>query len=97
MTYVVSSSEKIKLSTPIYSSNSVDNKPFDKTGYITEDDFFKILINAYRSTYSSGDDYKWHPGDLYINVLSTLEIVCNTLNSLLDLKTGRGLSDVKDV
>jgi hypothetical protein len=63
-----------------------------KPGYLTEDEFFEIVLNAYKSTYSF--DGVNHPGDLYVNFSSVLEIVSNTLNSLVDLNHGRDLRDV---
>lgn len=69
-------------------------KPLKKAGYLTEDQFFDILINAYKDTY--GGDYTWHPGDLYINVSSVLEVVCNTLQGLVDIEHGRSPKSVKN-
>lgn len=73
---------------------SKEHKP-PRVGYIKEDDFFEILINSYKGTYSH-DGY-WHPGDLYINVLSVLEIVCNTLSAQVDLEVGRPIRNVKEI
>lgn len=75
--------------------NSTMNKRPPRAGYIKEDDFFEILINSYKGTYSH-DGY-WHPGDLYVNVLSVLEIVCNTLSAQVDLEVGRPVRNVKEV
>lgn len=83
-----------------YSSNSVRSNPsLDKLkdrspGYLTDDEFFEVLMHAYSSSY--GHSRVNHPEDLYINVSATLEIVCNTLNSLVDLNFGRELRDVKN-
>jgi hypothetical protein len=83
-----------------YASNSVH---YDKTrnflegrkpGYLTDDEFFEVLMNAYSSTY--GGTAVSHPGDFYTTVSATLEIVCNTLNSLVDLNFGRELRSVKN-
>ena len=91
-----------------YTANNVQSNLFDyskeninlsiyrstpKAGYVTEDQFFDILINAYKDTY--GVDYAWHPGDYYTNVSAVLEIVCNTLQGLVDIEFGRSPSSVK--
>lgn len=95
--------------TVTYTSSSTDNKYVKNwediklssnekprwSGYIKEDDFFEILINSYKGTYSH-DGY-WHPGDLYVNVLSVLEVVCNTLSAQVDLEVGRPIRNVKDI
>lgn len=95
--------------TVTYTSSSTDNKYVKnwkdiklnkentppRAGYLKEDDFFEILINSYKGTYSY-DGY-WHPGDLYVNVLSVLEIVCNTLSAQVDLEVGRPVRNVKEV
>jgi hypothetical protein len=91
-----------------YTSNSVQSDPIaynkeninlsvyrstPKAGYVTEDQFFNILINAYKDTY--GGEYSLHPADYYTNVSAVLEIVCNTLKGLVDIEFGRSLSSVK--
>lgn len=73
--------------------NNKDKPP--RAGYLKEDDFFEILINSYKGTYSY-DGYH-HPGDLYTNVLSVLEIVCNTLSAQVDLEVGRPIRNVKEI
>lgn len=83
-----------------YASNSVNQKrSLDllegrRPGYLKDDEFFEILMHAYSSTYGySGVN---HPGDLYVNISTTLEIVSNTLSALVDLNFGRELRDVKN-
>lgn len=102
-TYNVTSSENISTWDNVkatYASNSVRSNHSHnflegrKPGYLKDDEFFEILMHAYSSTYGySGVN---HPGDLYINVSTTLEIVSNTLNALVDLNFGRELRDVKN-
>ena len=74
--------------------NAIQNKS-PRAGYLKEDDFFEILINSYKGTY--GSNHYWHPGDLYINTLSVLEVVCNTLSALVDIEMGRPIRNVKEV
>jgi hypothetical protein len=101
-TYNVTSSENISTwdnvkatyaSNSVPSSHSRDFLEGRKPGYLKEDEFFEVLMNAYSSTY--GGAGVSHPGDFYTTVSATLEIVCNTLNSLVDLNFGRELRDVK--
>lgn len=102
-TYNVTSSDNISTwdnTKATYASNGVRTSPSlntlegRKPGYLKDDEFFEILMHAYSSTYGySGVN---HPGDLYINVSTTLEIVSNTLNALVDLNFGRELRDVKN-
>lgn len=76
------------------SSHSLDLLEGRKPGYLKDDEFFEILMHAYSSTYGySGVN---HPGDLYVNISTTLEIVSNTLSALVDLNFGRELRDVKN-
>lgn len=70
-------------------------KPTKKAGYVTDEDFFEIFRNAYESTF--GSKYRNHPGDMYINSSVVLEIVCNTLNALVDLEHGRQVRNVKEI
>lgn len=95
--------------TVTYTSNNTDSaeisdwnniklnnyRSLDKAGYLTEDEFFDIFINAYKSTY--GYEGKQHPGDLYVNISSALEVVCNTLQGLVDTNYGRSPRDVKSI
>lgn len=62
--------------------------------YLTSDDFFELLRVAYDDTY--GSKSKCHPEDLYVNVLSVLEVVSNTLINILNLKSGKPLEGIKD-
>lgn len=61
--------------------------------YVTSEDFFDILRVAFDDTY--GSDHRWHPEDLYVNVSCVLEIVSNTLASMVRIKAGKELSGVK--
>jgi len=100
-TYKVTSSNNVTTwdaTKATYASNSVrSNKSRNllegrKPGYLTEDEFFEIVLNAYKATYSHGGVN--HPEDLYVNFVSVLEVVSNTLSSLVDLNFGRDFSDV---
>lgn len=63
--------------------------------YVTSDDFFDILKVAFDDTY--GSKHRWHPEDLYVNVSCVLEVVSNTLASMVRIKAGKELSGVKQV
>ena len=63
--------------------------------YVTPDDFFSILKVAFDDTY--GSDHRWHPEDLYVNVSSVLEVVSNTLATMVRIKAGKELHGVKEV
>jgi hypothetical protein len=98
---VTYSSSSASTSTPDNSNinlkidNVIKSRP-PRAGYLKEDDFFDILINSYKDIYGrDGNDHYWHPGDLYINVTSILEVMCNTLQGLVDIEFGRPVSSVR--
>ena len=62
--------------------------------YVTSDEFFDILKVAFNDTY--GSDHRWHPEDLYVNVSSVLEVVSNTLATMVRIKAGKELHGVKE-
>ena len=97
--------ETNNLDAAVYASNSVttttlntfksnDDKPW-MNYYVTADEFFEILRLAYDDTY--GDETKWHPEDIYINTLTVLEVMTNTLSNMAKLKSGRQLKGIKEV
>jgi len=63
--------------------------------YVSADEFFEILRVAYDDTY--GDKTKWHPEDIYINALTVLEVMTNTLSNMAKLKSGRPLRGIKEL
>lgn len=63
--------------------------------YMTVDDFFDILKVAFEDTYG-GNDHRWHPEDLYVNISCVLEIVSNTLANSARLKSNKPLYGVKE-
>jgi hypothetical protein len=65
--------------------------------YVTADEFFEILRIAFDDTYGGGTDTPWHPEDMYINVLTTLEVVTNTLSNMANIKAGRPLKGLKEI
>ena len=69
----------------------------DNSTYLTIDEFFDILKIAHTDTYGSDPQHLWHPEDLYINVMTTLEIVSNTLANLHNIRNNRELHGVKSV
>lgn len=86
---------KVTTSNKITSSSiTVDHNYPWSPYYVTSDDFFDILRVAYDDTY--GSKSKCHPEDLYVNVLSVLEVVSNTLINILNLKSGKPLEGIKD-
>lgn len=69
------------------------NKPWEAY-YLTSDEFFDICRVAFDDTY--GSNHRWHPEDLYVNVSSVVEVVSNTLNNMVKLKSSRPLSGIKN-
>ncbi len=78
------------------SSVSFSNYPWTAY-YVTADEFFEILRVAFDDTYGGGTDTPWHPEDMYINVLTTLEVVTNTLSNMAKIKAGRPLKGIKEI
>ncbi len=105
-TSTASSQERVDISnikhTTFYASNSVSNpstvdRPW-MAYYVTADEFFDILRVAFDDTYGGGKDTTpWHPEDMYINVLTTLEVVTNTLSNMAKIKSGRPLKGLKEI
>jgi hypothetical protein len=52
---------------------------------------------AFDDTYGGGTGTPWHPEDMYINVLTTLEVVTNTLSNMAKIKAGRPLKGIKEI
>lgn len=78
------------------SSVSFSNYPWTAY-YVTADEFFEILRVAFDDTYGGGTDTPWHPEDMYINVLTTLEVVTNTLSNMANIKAGKPLKGLKEI
>jgi hypothetical protein len=78
------------------SSVSFSNYPWTAY-YVTADEFFEILRVAFDDTYGGGTDTPWHPEDMYVNVLTTLEVVTNTLSNMANIKAGRPLKGLKEI
>jgi hypothetical protein len=99
--------ETNNLNAAVYASNSVtttkanifkDNNDRPWTAYyVTADEFFDILRIAFDDTYGGGSDTPWHPEDMYVNVLTTLEVVTNTLSNMANIKAGRPLKGLKEI
>lgn len=87
--------------TAVYASNNVSNtSPVDHPWtayYVTADEFFEVLRVAFDDTYGGGTGTPWHPEDMYINVLTTLEVVTNTLSNMAKIKAGRPLKGIKEI
>jgi hypothetical protein len=111
MTYTVTSSENItaqakydwvevdKNNATIQQSTVSHGGSYSRRpGYLTISDFLDILNHAFITEYGQGgDDYPWHPGDLYLNMDTVLHTVCNTLSALVDIDCKRPIRDVKDI
>jgi hypothetical protein len=78
------------------SSVSFSNYPWTAY-YVTAEEFFEILRVAFDDTYGGGTDTPWHPEDMYINVLTTLEVVTNTLSNMANIKAGKPLKGLKEI
>ena len=78
------------------STISTEERPWTHY-YVTADEFFEVLRIAFDDTYGGGSDTPWHPEDMYINVVSTLEIVANTLSNMAKIKSGRPLKGIKEI
>jgi hypothetical protein len=78
------------------SSVSLPERPWTRY-YVTADEFFEVLRVAFDDTYGGGSQTPWHPEDMYVNVLSTLEIVANTLSNMANIKAHRPLKGVKEI
>jgi len=87
--------ENVSTNNIYYSSNNVQELPKEENPYhLTGHQFFDILALCYEQSY--GEDYSYHPEDLYVNASLTLEIVSNTLANLLHIKTGQQIRGVKE-
>jgi len=87
--------------TAVYTSSNVSNssildRPWTNY-YVNADEFFSILRIAFDDTYGGGSDTPWHPEDMYVNVLTTLEVVTNTLSNMANIKAGRPLKGLKEI
>jgi hypothetical protein len=78
------------------STVSFADKPWTQY-YVTADEFFEILRVAFDDTYGGGSDTPWHPEDMYINVVTTLEVVTNTLANMANLKANRPVKGIKEI
>lgn len=90
--------QNIKISAATTTAKTISDVPSYPWSpyYVTSDDFFNILKVAFDDTYNNGSDHRWHPEDLYVNVSSVLEVVSNTLATMVRIKAGKKLHGVKE-
>lgn len=90
----INNKDNVQTNTVVYSGNSVPSALADKPYYLNSDQFFALLKVTFDDSYGSATP--WHPEDLYVNVVSVLEIITNTLSNTMRIKDGREPIGIKE-